>query len=400
LVLLVGCAASSAAQNVKITPLGSHTGELCSRDRATIFEDPTGVRILYDAGHSVTGAEDPRLGTLHVVLLSHAHGDHIGDQKLKALGAGNCANSERVPAGPNSTTAEIAAAKNAAIVMTSDMGAFIGAKVQKIRGGAPVAPCPETAGVTSVPVAAPCRSNTHLGGVFIARAAGATQGVEITIVYASHANNAPLSLLSEAQRANLGPDGTSIVLGPPTGYVVKFTNGLVAYLSGDTGIHSEMKTVVHDYHKTNLALLNLGPSAGTVMSGAYAMNELVRPATVILSHPNEAVTEGGKLRPILQLGRERLSALKDTQTAIEAGFPDFETLAWWGVFAPKDTPSDIIASMAKSVKEILSEPAIAAQLQETQQMTLLLADGKEFSTFFAKQVSIWGQVVRENNIKA
>jgi hypothetical protein len=38
------------AQNVKVTPLGSHAGELCARDRATIFEDPTGVRILYDAG--------------------------------------------------------------------------------------------------------------------------------------------------------------------------------------------------------------------------------------------------------------------------------------------------------------------------------------------------------------
>src|SRR5258705_6366845 len=36
------------AQNVKITPLGSHAGELCASDRATIFEDPTGVRILYD----------------------------------------------------------------------------------------------------------------------------------------------------------------------------------------------------------------------------------------------------------------------------------------------------------------------------------------------------------------
>ena len=33
------------------------------------------------------------------------------------------------------------------------------------------------------------------------------------------------------------------------------------------------------------------------MSGAHAMNELVRPASVILTHPNEAVTEGGKLRP-------------------------------------------------------------------------------------------------------
>jgi hypothetical protein len=231
------------------------------------------------------------------VLLSHVHGDHIGDQKLKAPGAGTCANSERVPAGPHSMTAEVAAAKNAALVMTSDMGSFIGAKVQNLRSGKPVAVCPQTDGVTSVPVAAPCRSNTHLGGAFIARAGGASQAVEITIVFASHANNVPLSLLSEAQRANLGPDGASIVIGPPTGYVVKFTNGLTAYLSGDTGIHTEMKTVVKDYHKANLAVLNLGPSAGTVMSGAYAMNELVQPASVILTHPNEAVTEGGKLRP-------------------------------------------------------------------------------------------------------
>lgn len=290
-------AAPALAQNVKITPIGSHEGELCANDRATLFEDPTGVRILYDVGHTVTGPDDPRLGDIHLVLLTHVHGDHIGDQKLKAPGAGTCANSERVPAGPNSMTAEVAAAKKAALVMTSDMGSFVGAKVQKITGSKPITPCPQTAGVTSVPVATPCRSNTHLGGAFIARAAGAAQGVEITVVFASHANNVPLSLLSEAQRANLGPDGASIVIGPPTGYVVKFTNGLTAYLSGDTGIHTEMKTVVNEYHKANLAVLNLGPSAGTVMSGAYAMNELVRPASVILSHVNEVATEGGKLRP-------------------------------------------------------------------------------------------------------
>jgi glyoxylase-like metal-dependent hydrolase (beta-lactamase superfamily II) len=60
------------------------------RDRATIFEDPTGLRILYDAGQSVTGANNPRLGKIDVVLLSHAHGDHIGDLKMKALEAGTC----------------------------------------------------------------------------------------------------------------------------------------------------------------------------------------------------------------------------------------------------------------------------------------------------------------------
>jgi len=190
----------------------------------------------------------------------------------------------------------VAAAKNAAIAMTSDMGTFIGKKIEGLRGK-PVAVCPQTAGATTVPVAAPCRSNSHLGGMFTAKSANAAQGVEITIVYASHANNVPLSLLSEAQRAALAADGAGLALGPPTGYVVKFTNGLTAYLSGDTGIHTEMKTVVNDYHKANLAVLNLGPSAGTVMSGAHAINDLVRPAAVILTHPNEAVTEGGKLRP-------------------------------------------------------------------------------------------------------
>ena len=175
---LAACAASAAAQNVKITPLGSHAGELCARDRATIFEDPTGVRLLYDAGHSVTGTDDSRLGTIHAVLLSHAHGDHIGDSKMKAPGAGTCDRPETVPAGPNSTTADIAAAKNAAIVMVVNLAVFIGKKIEGITGK-PVANCPQTGGTTSVPVATPCRANMHLGGMQVIKAAGAEQGVEI-----------------------------------------------------------------------------------------------------------------------------------------------------------------------------------------------------------------------------
>src|SRR6188472_4547025 len=102
----------AAAQNVKMTFLGSHNGELCDRDRATLFVDPSGVRILYDAGHTLTGPDDPRLGDVHAVLLSHAHGDHIGDRKLKALDTGTCGEPETISAGANGMTAEVAAAKN------------------------------------------------------------------------------------------------------------------------------------------------------------------------------------------------------------------------------------------------------------------------------------------------
>jgi tripartite-type tricarboxylate transporter receptor subunit TctC len=159
----------------------------------------------------------------------------------------------------------------------------------------------------------------------------------------------------------------------------------------------------------HLAMTLLGKRAGVEIThvpyrgGGPAMNDVLGGHVDLIAGSAALVTAQlgpNLLRPVLQLGRERLPLLKDTQTAIEAGFPDFEALAWWGIFAPKDTPADIIASMAKSVREILNEPAVAAQLRDTQQMTLLLADAEEFGTFFAKQVSIWGKVVRENNIRA
>jgi len=58
-----------------------------------------------------------------------------------------------------------------------------------------------------------------------------------------------------------------------------------------------MRTVVREYFRANLALFNLGPNAIRPEEAAYAMNELVRPASVIASHPNEAVTSGGVLQP-------------------------------------------------------------------------------------------------------
>jgi L-ascorbate metabolism protein UlaG (beta-lactamase superfamily) len=296
LLIATACVESSWGQTVKITPLGSHTGELCARDRATIFEDPTGVRLLYDVGQTTLGADDSRLGNIHAVLVSHAHSDHIGDQKMKASGAGSCEQPELVPGGPNSLAAEIAAAKNAAIVAVVDLSVFLGKKIEKLTGK-PTPACPLLDGATTVPVPAPCRTNIHLGGTQVFKAAGAAQGVEITVVYAAHANSLPLSLLGEEERKTLAANGLSIEPGPPTGFVVKFTNGLTVYLSGDTGIHSEMKTIVNEFHKANLAMFNLGPNAVTPISAAYAINELIKPAAVIVSHVNEAATSDGKVKP-------------------------------------------------------------------------------------------------------
>ena len=55
--LAIMTASPMQAAEVKVTPLGGQEGELCPQDRALVFEDPNGTRILYDAGRTVEWLE-------------------------------------------------------------------------------------------------------------------------------------------------------------------------------------------------------------------------------------------------------------------------------------------------------------------------------------------------------
>ncbi len=299
LLVSVACVLGAAAhgQTVRITPLGSHAGEYCATDRAMLLEDPTGLRLVYDVGASVAGGTDPRLGDVHVMLLSHAHGDHIGTNKLSALNAGTCAQPETVSALPATNMGEIIAAKNSAIMTGLEMTSFLARKVETLRGK-PIDNCPETGLLreTVVPQPAPCRAGVQLGGKRTFKIAGQTRGVQVSTVYAAHSNNGARVLLAEPGRLPLVVDDLTAYLGHANGFVLVFSNGLRVYLSGDTGIMSEMKTIVGDFYQPQLAIINLGATTMPSEEAAYAVNTLIGAAAVIPSHSSEGATEGGKLK--------------------------------------------------------------------------------------------------------
>jgi L-ascorbate metabolism protein UlaG (beta-lactamase superfamily) len=279
------------ADAVKITPLGSHAGEFCQNDRALLFEDPTGVRVLYDAGRTVTGATDPRLGDVHVILLSHAHGDHIGDTKAAGLNAGTCNKPQTASAMPNSNTAEIAAAKNSVVMTSRPMATFLGKKIQSIRGEAtPECPAVGAPRATTVPTSTPCLAGRPPGVTWIFKVSGATKGVEVTPVRAEHDNFVGRNLLTDT---NLDSDHLTAYVGDAIGYVIAFTNGLKVYLSGDTALMADMKTIIGGFYRVKLGVLNIGSGE----ESAFAVNELIQPNAVILSHANEAATTEGKVNP-------------------------------------------------------------------------------------------------------
>jgi L-ascorbate metabolism protein UlaG (beta-lactamase superfamily) len=112
-----------------------------------------------------------------------------------------------------------------------------------------------------------------------------------------HSNGVSPSFLTGPLADYLAAAGVGASVGPPTGYVITFSNGLVAYLSGDTGITAEQKIVVGDHYGAKLVVMNIGDTYTTGPSqAAYVVNDLVRPASVIASHANEAATENGKVK--------------------------------------------------------------------------------------------------------
>jgi L-ascorbate metabolism protein UlaG (beta-lactamase superfamily) len=263
------------AQTVKVTPLGGIDNEFCPQDRALVFEDPNGTRILYDPGRTVAGASDPRLGKIDIILVSHMHGDHVGNAHNKAPNSGSCDKPDTsVSAMPNSSAVNIALAKKSKIVTGSEMPPFFAAKL-KANGGDPA-------------------------NSILARFGGSVTigGVRIATVTAMHSNGVDPDYIGGDLGKAMKEAGIAGDVGLATGYVLRFSNGLVAYLSGDTGITADQELVVRNHYHANLAVMNIGDGFSTgPVEAAYVINELVKPASVIASHANEVGTVGGKVRP-------------------------------------------------------------------------------------------------------
>jgi len=278
--LLVGLGtAPAAAQNVKITPLGTHDGDMCRHDRALLFQDPDGTTILFDAGRTVAGAKDPRLPKkLNLVLVSSVHGDHQGDKRQAKPGDGKCKKPQyKVKTTPNSNSVEIAAGTGAKILGAGQMRLYLRARMVN-------------AGVDKKKAKKMVKRLRPGGKMKFGK-------VIVSAIPTIHSNGAnPPFVMDKTLAKAMKKSGLTAYAGPDSGFILKFSNGLVVYISADTGHTSDMETLVRRYYKANLAVMNIG-DVNTMgpEEAAWATKELIKPAAVIPSHANEQSTKGGKV---------------------------------------------------------------------------------------------------------
>jgi L-ascorbate metabolism protein UlaG (beta-lactamase superfamily) len=286
----------SQAQDVIITPLGSSAGEFCALDRAMLLEDPSGVRILIQPGRTVSGSDDPRLGDVHVVLLDHVHGDHIGDRiDIACNGSGG---TNLAPGGiPN--VAEVAAGKNSAVLVGGEMVPWLQDRVGAAEGAA-VGGCGSSGltNLTEVSRTTPCVDNLRPGASRELKLNGVATGVKVSTIAVPHSNGIPAPFVDGTL-----PAGLTGYAGTETGYVIRFSNGLSVYWSGDSGFFGDM-ALFSDFYKVNLAIIHIGDifTMGPD-EAAFAVNELLKPRSVIPTHANQVSTTGGVVNPGTRIER-------------------------------------------------------------------------------------------------
>ena len=74
--------------------------------------------------------------------------------------------------------------------------------------------------------------------------------------------------------------------------------------------------------------------------------------------------KSGKLRVIAVAGKVRHPSMPDVPTAIEGGYPDYETYAWYGMYAAKGTPREVVSRIQQDIAKIVSRPDMQERLSQ------------------------------------
>jgi tripartite-type tricarboxylate transporter receptor subunit TctC len=108
--------------------------------------------------------------------------------------------------------------------------------------------------------------------------------------------------------------------------------------------------------------------------------------------------KAGRLRPLAVTSAMRSEALPDLPTVGEF-VPGYEASIWFGIGAPKNTPSQIIDKLNEAINAGLGDPKIKARLADLGG-TPLVGSPAEFGKFIADETEKWGKVVKFVGIKA
>ena len=110
----------------------------------------------------------------------------------------------------------------------------------------------------------------------------------------------------------------------------------------------------------------------------------------------------GKIKAIANLSPQRSASIPDIPTSDEGGVPGLYMSGWFGFFAPKGTPKDVIATLNSAMVQALADPAVRARFTE---LGLDVASREQqtpegLAGFQKAEIDKWWPIIKEAGISA
>ncbi len=193
---------------------------------------------------------------------------------------------------------------------------------------------------------------------------------------------------------------------PPRVFPVNSVKDLVEYAKKNPGklnyATSGVGTVVHlttEYFAsmagvklTHVPYKGVGQSIPDLMSGQIS----ILFDNIMTAQPH---IRSGSVRALAISSPKRSPLVPEVPTVAESGLPGFESVTWFGIFGPANTPRPVVERMNAEVNKALQDADVLARFA---QLGFDPAGGSpvEFASVVTRDADKWSRVIRDANVKA
>ncbi|MEK8044885.1 Bug family tripartite tricarboxylate transporter substrate binding protein [Ideonella margarita] len=108
--------------------------------------------------------------------------------------------------------------------------------------------------------------------------------------------------------------------------------------------------------------------------------------------------KSGRIKALAVASDKRAPGFPDVPSSTEGGVPTYQVATWYGLWAPKGTPKDVIEKMQAELKKALNSDELKATWTGLGTATPNVW-GDDFGKFVGNEVKRWGQVVKASGAK-
>jgi tripartite-type tricarboxylate transporter receptor subunit TctC len=212
--------------------------------------------------------------------------------------------------------------------------------------------------------------------------------------------NLPYNPLTDLVPVALISDVPNVLVVPPT-LKVSTMDAFIAYAKAHSGELNYGSTGIGtSSHLSSFVLASRAGFDATHIpyKGAEVLKDLLtgRLQFMFATIPSViAHIKAGNLVAIAVSSTKRSRSLPDVPPVAESGFPGFEAGSWMGLFAPRGTPAEVIATLNKATNEIIAEKAVESRMIE-EGADPIGGSPEKLGAFVRSEYEKWRAVVRDS----